>query len=358
MFPVKPDHLGNMAPIPAAVTLPGSLGHRSSEAATIQDELQKRTAEFMSEIQPKGFLATFLTERAAVHSVRLDRMARYNAAMEAQKVRRAESEFVADRLSEVDHLHSWVNSEPATYSRRLRQSPEGIDRMLDSWRGLRSEITDPDFPRWSNDHQMLAESLTGKRFNDVPLTQIRLYSEAYKGGPSKLVDKTPELARLDPAGRQEFARIKLIEVIDAEVARLHVEREAINLKAIELDRIEAADRALYDTGAAAKEARRYELASERGLYKALRTIAELEDNAGIVPETVIAPEDLVDSNPETDADPTLASPKLDTARGRRSRLKVAFIKAAKRAAEARAKTVQEPRKDEEGETRPRYYKTF
>ena len=355
MFPVKPNHLGAMAPIPAVVTLPGSSGHRSSEAASIQEELQKRTVELMNEIQPKGVLATFLTERATVHSVRLDRMARYNAAMEAQKVRRAESEFVADRLSEVDHLHSWVNTEPATYSRRLRQSPEGIDRMLDSWRGLRSEITDPDFPRWSGDHQMLAESLTGRRFTDVPLTQIRLYSEAYSGQPSKLVDKTPEPAQLDPAGRQEFARLKLIEIIDAEVARLNVEREAINLKAIEQDRIEAADRALFDAGAAAKEARRHEIASERGFYRALRTIAELEANAGIVSETVIAPENLVDSNP--DADPALDAPKLDSPRGKRSRLNVAFIKAAKRAAEARKETIQEPREDTD-ETRTRYNKIF
>ena len=345
-FPVKPDHLGVMAPIPAVATIPGSSGPSAQNLTAMLEEVAQRQAEFLADLQPRGVVATILTRRAALLSVRLERSARHEAATVALRVRRAEHEFVANRLAEVDHLHSWIHAEPATYARRLRQSPEGIDRLLESWRGLRSEITDPDFPRWDADHQMLALSLTGHRAADLPVSPLRLYSEAYIGHPSALVNGTPELARLKPAERQELARLKLVAIIDAEAASLTRDRAAIDLDAIERDRLEAADRALFDPSPAATLARRYDLATERGLFRALRMVAELE--AAQADEAEIEPDDVIEAAP----DPTLAKPAVDRSIGQRSRQAVAFMKSARRAAEARA-TMPDPASPLDTKGRPR-----
>ena len=127
MYPFKPDDLGHIPPMPEVNTLACTIAIRPG---FISPEVEQRTVEFLDDIQPKRTVSYYLTRRAALLSVRLEDMERYHAAIRAQRLRRAESEYTQNRLCEIDHLNSWLCVEPAVYLRRLMQSPEGIDRLL------------------------------------------------------------------------------------------------------------------------------------------------------------------------------------------------------------------------------------
>ena len=335
MFPVRPDSLGHLAPIPATKTLPGTPGVDFTEAAAVMAEVDRREAEFAEDLQPRGAVARFLVHRAATLSVRLDRLARYDAAMTAQRVRRAESEHDQQRLAEVDHLDSWVRAEPATYTRRLRLSPEGIDRLLDHWGFLRDQVGHENDPRWQPDDLGLADHLLGRRDGDLPPSPFSVASRAYWGEYSPHVEVDPGFAPLGQADRKALASTRLLAMIDGQVAALQAERAAVDFEALRRDRAEAVERALFDPGHEAGLARRHELASERMLHRALGTIAALD-----AADPDADPEAAVAYDPEGHAEPE-AKPISDRQRFLspvKTRLDLArrFRKAARAAEGARA----------------------
>ena len=336
MYPFQPDDLGYMPPMPDINTLACAIAIRPG---FISPEVEQRSAEFLADIQPKRTVSYYLTRRAALLSVRLEDMERYHAAVRAQRLRRAESEYTQNRLCEIDHLHSWLCVEPAVYLRRLRQSPEGIDRLLASWEGLRVEITDPEFPRWVGGHSLLADHLIGRRPTDLPVSPFQVWSDAFNGLDSPYVRANLDLKPLTITQRQVVAAERLVEIIDAEIAKLRAARELIDFAALEQDRLEATDRALFDPSPAAKLARGYESATERNLFKTLRTIKELESELEPVEvaEALFDPEAIAEPTPDLTPPPRV----FDTPSGKRSRRKVAVGKAARRAAELRAEKIKD-----------------
>ena len=276
MFPTRPDQLGHLAPIAATKTLPGTPGVDFAAAGAVMDEVERREAEFVADLRPRGAVARFLVHRAAVCSVRLERLERHDAAATAQRVRRAEVEYEEQRLAEVDHLDSWVRAEPATYTRRLRLSPEGVDRLIDHWGFLRDQIGHEAHPRWRPDDLAQADLLLGRRAGDRPASPFLAASQAYWGEYSPLVEADPEFAPLGQADRKALAASRLLAMIDGQLAALRAERAGVDLDALRLDRAEAAERALFDPGKEAGLARRHELATERMLHRALAEIAALD----------------------------------------------------------------------------------
>ena len=91
--------------------------------------VEERFEEFEADLKPVNGVARFLARRAAMLSVRLDRCVRNESAAIASRMRRAEADFEHERLAEVDHTFSYIAREPATYARKLRSMPEGIDRI-------------------------------------------------------------------------------------------------------------------------------------------------------------------------------------------------------------------------------------
>ena len=83
-------------------------------------------------------------------------------------------------------------------------------------------------------------------------------------------------AGLDPEARKLWARARLRERIDSEIADIEDHRETLDLEAIELDRAGAADIALFDPSREASLARRYEAEARRGFFKALKEFREAE----------------------------------------------------------------------------------
>ena len=81
---------------------------------------------------------------------------------------------------------------------------------------------------------------------------------------------------LDDAARALWAKGEIAAMIDAEVARLQEVRISLDPDSIERDRLEAPDRALFDPSREMILARKYEGATERAMYKALKEFKEVE----------------------------------------------------------------------------------
>ena len=314
MFPVKPNDTGKLPPLDAPLTVPGTCRKPFSEASELLAMVDRRVEEFVDDLAPRGALSRFLCRRAASLSVRLDLLDRYNAAATAFRVRRAVEQFDLDRQAEVNHLYSWIRSEPATYAQRLRESPEGIDRLVLAWESLRDEIAHPIDPRWNSDHLLLAESLLGRAANEVGDSAFAIATHAYLNNYFPRVEVDREFAPLTNAERQVCARARLAALIEAEIAGLAAERANLDFDTIELDRAEAADRALVDPSPPGVQLRRYEMATERSLHRAIRTMESINKLAEPDPMPAGDPDDLVEAGPpiDPDADPGFGSPSKDT----------------------------------------------
>ncbi len=235
-------------------------------------EVALRSEELVRELQPEGELGRSMVVRVAFLSVRLERSGRQEMAATAARVRHAEADFDDNRLDEVDALIARLAVEPGAACRRLRRSPEGVEWLLGRWAGLRDDLAAGDGGRWTDAHRVEAENLMGRRPGDFRVSRVAALSRALEGDFGHL--GPADGAGLDGWGRAGWARRELAAIIDAEVARLVEAREAIDLGAIERDRAGAADRALFDPSHEATLARKYEAATERGLYRALRESRE------------------------------------------------------------------------------------
>jgi len=253
------------------------------------EEIRRRSEGFQAEFGPATEAGRALVRRAAMLSIRLERCAVQEAAAISKDVRHAGDDFDEARMAEVDDLMGSIGEEPASCSRRLRRMPEGVDRMIAAWLELRSDLGHGDKVRWSAEHEELAENLTGRRPDGFGTSRVRVLSRAIRGDFDLLgADEGPSK---DVAARRQWARERMIEIVDAEVARLTAHRETLDLDAIEADREGAAARALFDPSKGATLARRYEAAAERMMYRALREMKQVEaanegrpDSSRAVPE--------------------------------------------------------------------------
>lgn len=238
-------------------------------------EVERRLEALDTDMGPKNELARRFVAKVAHAFVRLDRCADHETKTIAYAMRRAEAAFDDERLAEAEKAMSWIAAEPATHARRLRGSPEGIDLLVRELERLKTDITRPHGIVWTYQHAERLHHVMGLRWVEVPFTRARCLGEAILGKMEHLgPDDRPDLNFVD---RQVWAAIQLIELIDAELAKLKTLREAIDFEAIALDRAEAPFRALFDASPAAILARKYEAALERGLYRALQEFRQAQE---------------------------------------------------------------------------------
>jgi hypothetical protein len=241
------------------------------------EELDARFATLESEMKPRNEIARQLMLRIVLLLVRLDRSAVHEARATAHRMRKAQAEFDDARLAEAENYYSWIASEPATNARRLRSSPEGIDILVGAMEGLQSDLKHPDGYRWDWQHCEQFHHLLGLRRMDVPVTRARALTEAL-GGNFKFLGQA-DRPDLDKEKRPLWALVALVELIDGEIASLKALREGLDLEGIEFDRAEAAQRAIFDASPEAVLARKYESASERGLYRAFKEFREVQGDS-------------------------------------------------------------------------------
>ena len=137
----------------------------------------------------------------------------------------------------------------------------------------------PGGMRWDWQHCEHLLNLMGRRWVEVPVARARALSEAIDG-KFQYLDEA-DGAGLERQARQLWALGALVGLIDGEIAGLRTLREGLDVDGIELSRAEAPARAIFDASPEAVLARKYEAATERGLYRALREFREVQ---GIAPQ--------------------------------------------------------------------------
>ncbi len=234
-------------------------------------EVERRSKAMQAEMAPKTEMGRHLVGRLAELTVRVERCSRQERAANERHVAHAGSAFDEARLAEVDEALARIGDEPATFARKLRSMPEGVDRLIAAFLDLRDAL---DTGRWDDRHGERVAHLTGERYLDVPTHRVRELSGAILGDFDHL--RPVDGAGLPTADRVAWARDAMAGLIDAEIERLLSHRETLDFEAIEDDRAIAADRALFDASKEATLARRYEAAAERGVYKALAELRRVE----------------------------------------------------------------------------------
>ncbi len=237
-------------------------------------EVERRGKAMQAELGPKTEMGRYLVDRLAELTVRVERCSKQERAASERHVDHAGAAFDEGRLAEVDDLMARIGHEPATFARKLRSMPEGIDRMIAELLDLREELNTGG---WDNRHGERVAQLTGARFLEIPTGRVRALSEAIVGDFQWL--RAGDGAGLGHADRIDWARNAMADRIDAEMEKLLEHRRTLDLEAIEWDRAGSADRALFDASKEATLARRYEAAAERGVFRALRELRQVEAEA-------------------------------------------------------------------------------
>ncbi len=248
-----------------------------------QAEVESRVEALRDELQPQSILGTMLIRKIATFSVRSERAAereaeRENAAI-AERVRNAVDAFDEERGVRVDALVGALFDSPSGAVRNLRRMPEGIDRLLEAWGVLRRDLDREGPHRWGAVQMSRAVNLTGVRSERSHDTRIGDLSNALWGEFHGLT--ALEGGDLDNEGRRNWARAALLELVDTQIAELEAHKGTLDLDRIEQDRREAPARAKFDDSKQASLARRYEADSDRGFYKALKELRQVEAQAPI-----------------------------------------------------------------------------
>jgi hypothetical protein len=252
-------------------------------------EVSRRFEILEAELLPTNMVALLLVQRVAMLSIRLERCVKQEAAKIGESMRGAASDFDDKRMAEVEKLIDWIASEPATNSRRLRRTPEGIERLIKGWLDLREDLDHHSFSRWGYGQWQRLENLNGRRTEDFPVSREGALCKMIWGDAEYLAPG--EVDGLDDAARREWARNRLRERINAKVAELQALREAFDLEALAADRAEAGRRAMFDPSPEAVLARKYEAAAERGLYRALKELRQVEAEEAERAASVVTPDE-------------------------------------------------------------------
>ena len=232
----------------------------------------------MEELAPATILGGVLVKRVAMLSVRLDRSYEQEAANVSAKVLSAETDLADRRLAEAEHLLHKINEGPATNSRRLMATPEGVRAMIAKWVAMKADLDHDAGCRWSWNHATACDHLKGQDGHGVGITPFQAWSQGIFGSFEWL--RPDHFAGLSTD--EEMRRLsmdKVAELIDAEVAGLADHLTRLDTRAIDAERMLAAKRALFDTSKEAVLARRYEAAAERGIYRAMEELRQVEAEA-------------------------------------------------------------------------------
>ena len=253
----------------------GTSGHLVVVHEDDAARVERRAEEFAHDLAPKSALGRFLTRQLATLSVRIDRSASQESLAIAHRTRHAVETFDREQLEAADRMLETLGEDPRILLRRLRDSPEGIERLIEAWQGLRADLTRETRPLWTPWHRERAENLTGNRIEDAPGSEIARLSNAFWDRSSGVLeDDTPQ-----EVATQADAQLRLIERIDAEIAGLEAHYETLDFETLDLDRAEAPGRALFDSSKEATLARRYEAENTRKFFKTLDQIRQVEAEA-------------------------------------------------------------------------------
>jgi hypothetical protein len=262
-------------------------------------EVHELAAAFMAELDPRSALGQALVGEMATLSVRMKRGARREEEALAGRVRHATEAFDHARFDLAEALFDTLADSPRENLIELRRSPEGVDRLVEGWGELRQVLTRSTVLNdWDIPHQAMLAHLVGLRPDQARGNRADSLAMALRCKPSGIAE--PDYLALNPIERRLWARDRLVERIDLEVAKLEEHGRTFDLEAIELDRQGAAEMALFDGSREGTLSRRYESESRRGFFKTLKELRRAEAEFAEVP----APEPVAMPGPIAEPEPT------------------------------------------------------
>jgi len=265
----------------------GLTGQGIVRSETDAEIIQERVEALEADMKPISPAGSILIGQMATLSVRAERAVEHESAAIAYQVRHAADAFDEERLDQADDLFEKLSEDPRNTLRKLRKSPEGVDRLIEAWRDLRSDLAIDPTPEWSASHLERAANLLGLKSKHARSSRIGALSRAYWGDFAALGND--EGADLDDAFRRDWAKAMIFDFIDAEIAGLEAHCETLDFETIALDRAEAGARALFDSSKAATLARRYEAEARRSFFKALKEFRLVETESAILAEATAPP---------------------------------------------------------------------
>lgn len=222
------------------------------------DRVGVRAEALAEELGATGEAGWLLAQRAALLSVRMERLAERDEEATQARMARAVAEAEAPRTRKLDRLIAeldQVGPERPLALLALWNDPAGVDRLL-----------------------AFAESLVmGLAQGGVPAAEARRRAWGWLDPSADPSDLAPDLEAKD----ESSAEADLIERVAAEVARWEdraLELAPVAARIAREQRRMALD-AAFDAGPEAALARRYEAAAERGFYRALQAIRQLRRDA-------------------------------------------------------------------------------
>jgi hypothetical protein len=280
--------------------------------------------EWLDDFPPANAAEQAVIERAVQSQWKLRRAARSERAALAKRVRHAVVDFDRDETIRAEELGrrlmhdpldrntnapdadpptrealaAWHNDDdPPKLTQELQSSLHGVDWMLNQWRELDGLLDREGY--WHYNDKFRALRLMGKRPHDVldefEIAMTFVASHAAHPEPWDLWDEVYQ-ARMGTTGKPMYNRrvhylkefqyteeneptLELRRLVERKVANLQTLRETLAPMA-ELDRAEAADRAMFDDTAAGVLHRRYETACERELHRSIADLTKLRKGAG------------------------------------------------------------------------------
>ena len=319
---------GPKTPEGKAVCRQNALKHGlTGEGICVPDEdreaISARFGRLEAELAPSCEMALIFVQRIALFSVRMERSARQEAAKLGEVMRRASGDFDDQRLATVEKLIDWIAAEPATNSRRLRSTPEGVARLIQAWLAIDADLAHFVLSRWSWSQWQRIENLVGRRPDESPMSREGALCKVLWGEYEFL--EPGEVEGMDAIDRRDYAIAQLRERVALRVAELRELAATFDMEALARDRAEAPTRALFDPSPQAVLARKYEAAAERGMYKAWKELQALEAQGPAVdasdetpaPEAGCVPLGL--NFPRSDGDVGLVPPEESAKRSREAR---------------------------------------
>jgi hypothetical protein len=244
-------------------------------AATVNaDQVDRLAMALSADLRPKSPLGAALIAKLARCSVRSERAGHQEDFALAERVRHAVDDFDQAKADEADLLFEQLAESPRRILRQLKRTPHGVDRLLEAWAQLADDLSRNVPSAWAAAQLDLITVLTGRSIEDAWGSRLGALSRATGGDFLGL--SQGEGDNLDDDSRRVWARARLAERIEAEIAALKAHRETLNLDAFEIDRVEAPARALFDPSKEAILARRYGSEADRGFYKALKEFRQAE----------------------------------------------------------------------------------
>ena len=213
--------------------------------------VERRAGVFARELGAVGEVGELLAHRAALLSVRMDKLGeRSLLAVEVSKAE-ARRQFDQDRFDEIE---GWIKDldDPTAHRsayESLEAIPEGLEYLILTW-------------------EKMLEAIRSENIDAIASKRTSLW-----------LGLNEEEADASKSGRTDR--------VDAELGRLRLKADSLTAATKKVDalRERAAILARFDPSPEATLARRYEAAAERGMYRAMRAIAEVRRAR----EVVLAP---------------------------------------------------------------------